>query len=259
MSEPVLYEVADQVATITLNRPEARNALNAAALFMLRDALSCSADDADVRVVVLTGIGDTFCAGADVKAALSGDAGGFAATGPQAMADLMCQILDHPKPTIARVQGNVYGGGNGLLASCDLSVAVDTARFAFSEVRLGVTPAIISVVCLRKMAAADAAELCLLGERVSAQRVRSAGLINAVEPADGLDSRIAQWIQSLRLGGPNALTGTKELLRRVPGMPRDEAFAYTADLSGEYFRSAEAAEGMTALLQKRPPQWAAEA
>lgn len=244
------------VATIEFNRPEARNALDPESMVLLADHLRATAADDGVRAVVLTGVGDTFSAGADLKAALSGDAGGFAAAGPEAMAALLTSIADHPAPTIAKVQGNVYGGGNGLVAACDLAVAADHVRFAFSEVRLGLTPAVISVVCLPKLHRSDAAELFLTGERVSAERVRAAGMINAVVPAAELDGAVARWTRQLLLGGPAALAGTKELLRRVPAMSRADGFAYTAELSGEFFRSDEAREGMTALLQRRPPAWA---
>lgn len=245
------------VATITLNRPQARNALNGAAMAALREHLDATAGDDAVRVVVLTGTGAVFSAGADVKAALSGDPGGFAATGPEAMAALLAQLQDHPKPTIARVQGDVYGGGNGLVAACDLAVAAQSARFAFSEVRLGVIPAVIAVVCLPKLRPADAAELFLTGERVPAQRLADAGLLNAVVPDEHLDDHVQTWLDRLLLGGPNALTGTKDLLRHVPAMSRADAFTYTAERSGAFFRSPEAAEGMAALLQRRTPAWAA--
>ncbi len=253
--DPVLVAVESGVATVTFNRPQARNALDPQSMTLLREALADTATDDAVRVVVLTGTGDTFSAGADLKAALSGDAGGFAAAGPEAMAALLSEIQDHPKPTIAKVQGNVFGGGNGLVAACDLAVAADHVRFAFSEVRLGLTPAVISVVCLPKLHPADAAELFLMGERVSAERVQRAGMINQVVPADGLDGAVTGWVEQLQKGGPQALAGTKELLRRVPTMTRTDGFAYTAEVSGSFFRSEEAIEGMTALLQKRPASW----
>ena len=252
---PVLVDAADGVATITFNRPQARNALDPTSMTLLRDALAATAADDAVRVVVLTGTGDTFSAGADLKAALSGDPAGFAAAGPEAMGALLGEIQDHPKPTIARVQGNVFGGGNGLVAACDLAVAAEHVRFAFSEVRLGLTPAVISVVCLPKLHPTDAAELFLTGERVSAQRVKEAGMVTAVAPEDGLDGVVRGWVEQLQKGGPAALAGTKELLRRVPGMSRSDGFAWTAELSGQFFRSDEAVEGMTALLQKRPASW----
>jgi methylglutaconyl-CoA hydratase len=256
MSDEIDLQIRDGVATIRLNRPAARNALNGTAMAGLREALTATAEDGAVRVVVLTGTGPVFSAGADLKAAAAGDEGSFAATGPEAMAAMLAQIVDHPKPTIARVQGDVFGGGNGLVAACDLAVAADTARFAFSEVRLGLTPAVISVVCLPKLSRADAMELFLFGERVPAARLVAAGMLNAAVPAAELDATVDGWVAKLRAGGPLALAGSKELINRVPAMGRDEAFAWTAARSGEYFRSPEAAEGIVAFLQKRPPNWA---
>ena len=251
----VTYAVADRVATITLARPESRNVLNAESLSQLLAHLSSAASDDAVRVVVLTGEGRAFCAGADLRGGQPG-ADGFASSGPQALVDVLTTMLDHPKPIIARVQGHVAGGGNGLVAAADLAVAVETASFAFSEVRVGVAPAVISVVTLRRLNPAHAAELLLTGERVSATRAQEAGLLNAVVPDDALDATVARWAGQLLLGGPEAVSRTKELLRRVPEMARDEAFAYTAELSAALFSSAEAAEGMTAFLEKRPPSWA---
>ena len=255
MSEEVVVDVHGGLATIRLNRPEARNALNGAAMEGMRAALESTAKDDSVRVVVLTGTGHVFSAGADLKSAAAGESGSFAATGPEAMASLLATIMEHPKPTIARVQGDVFGGGNGLVAACDLAVALETARFAFSEVRLGLTPAVISVVCLPKLSRRDAMELFLFGERVSANRLVEAGMINAAVPEDELDSTIGEWAGKLRAGGPSALTGSKELINRVPTLSRNEAFAWTAQKSGEYFRSAEASEGIMAFLQKRAPNW----
>lgn len=253
---PVLYEVGDGVATITLNRPDARNVLDGEVMRLMSEHLAAAAADDAVRVVVLTGTGSAFCAGADLRGATQGEAQGFSAAGPQALADLLSAILDHPKPTIARVQGHVAGGGNGLVAACDLAVAVDTARFAFSEVRVGVAPAVISVVCLQRMSPRHATELLLTGERVSATRAREAGLITAVEPEAGLDGMVRGWVGQLSAGGPNALAATKRLLREVPTMTRADAFAMTAELSASLFSSDEAREGMTAFLERRPAAWA---
>ena len=253
---PIHYEVVDGVATITLNSPERRNVLDATSIVGLREALATAAADDAVRVVVLTGAGNTFCAGADLSGATSGDAQSFAGSGPRALVALLEDLLDHPKPTIAKVQGHVAGGGNGLVAACDLAVAAAEAKFAFSEVRVGVAPAVISVVCLAKLHPADAYELLLTGERVSAERVKQAGMITAVAPAEDLDAAVGELVGKLRLGGPKALAATKELLRRVPTMSRTEGFAWTADLSGQLFSSEEAQAGMTAFLSRTPPPWA---
>ncbi len=252
----VRYDVGDGAATITLASPETRNVLTAATMAALVEHLDAAAADDGVRVVVLTGEGNTFCAGADLAGAAAADSQSFTGAGPRALVRVLEAMLDHTKPVIARVQGHVAGGGNGLVAAADLAVAAESAKFAFSEVRVGVSPAVISVVCLAKLHPAAARELLLTGERVSAQRVLDAGMINAVVPDDALDAAVAGYVDALRLGGPQAVSRTKELLRRVPSLPRDDAFAWTAELSASLFASDEAREGMTAFLERRRPAWA---
>jgi methylglutaconyl-CoA hydratase len=248
----VRLEVAAGVATITLDAPQARNVLTGESLALLADALDRASLDADVRVVVLTATGRAFCAGADLRGT-----GGAAADFTARYTGVLARLLDHPKPTIARVQGHVAGGGNGLVAGCDLSVAVSDARFAFSEVRVGAVPAIVSVVALQRMPRAQAIELFLTGERVSAQRAREAGLVTRVVPDEtALDEAVAAWVGQLRLGGPEAMRRTKQVLRQVPVMERGEAFAWTEQVSAQAFASAEAAEGMAAFVERRPPSWA---
>ncbi|MET0740575.1 MAG: enoyl-CoA hydratase-related protein [Candidatus Nanopelagicales bacterium] len=255
-SDPVLYSTAGGVATITLNKPDARNVLDAEVLPALQAALDTARDDDNARVVVLTGSGNSFCAGADLRGAAAEAEGSFAGSAPAALARALTTMLELPKPVIGRVQGHVAGGGNGLVAACDLAVAADSAMFAFSEVRVGVAPAVISVVCLRRMRAADASELMLTGERVTAERAQAAGLVHKVVPADALDGAVGDYVDRLLLGGPLALAATKELLRRVPPMSRDDAFEWTAQLSASLFASDEAREGMTAFVERRPPVWA---
>ena len=148
------------------------------------------------------------------------------------------------------------GGGNGLVAACDIAVAAASARFAFSEVRLGLAPAIIATVCIPRMHPRDAAELLLTGERVSADRVQRAGLVTAVAEDDALDSVVDSYVHSLLACGPNALAETKALLRRVPTLTREDSFAWTQEMSERLFASAEAREGMTAFLSKTAPPWA---
>ncbi len=256
MGESIRYEVVGAVATVTLAAPERRNVLDAVSLTALTDAIVTAATDDSVRVVVLTGEGSTFCAGADLAGAAAAAGGAVSGSAPASLVALLETMLDLPKPIVARVQGHVAGGGNGLVAASDLAVAVETARFAFSEVRVGVAPAVISVVCLARLTPADARELLLTGERVSAQRVLQAGLVTRVVPVDQLDAAVSAYVDALLLGGPQALAHTKELLQRVPGMTRDEAFAWTSDLSAGLFASAEGREGMQAFLDKRRPRWA---
>lgn len=251
----MLLAVDGGVATITLNRPDQKNRLDPAAMQLLITHLDTAAADPAVRSIVLTGTGTTFCAGADLLSAVNADAGGFAGSGPELLATVLTTMLDCPKPIIAKVQGHVAGGGNGLVAACDLAVASADARFAFSEVRVGVAPSVISVVCLAVMHRRDAQELLLTGERVDADRVLRAGLLTQVVPADALDAAVTALTEQIRAGGPEAVANTKELLRRVPTMDRSDALAWTAEKSAALFSSEEAREGMTAFLQKRPPSW----
>jgi methylglutaconyl-CoA hydratase len=163
--------------------------------------------------------------------------------------------MDHPKPVIARIQGNVAGGGNGLVAACDIAVASDAAMFGFTEVRVGVAPAVISVPLLRRVSPADAALLLLTGRRIDAIVARAVGLVHRVVPADQLDDTVASYVADLVLGGPEALAATKRVLQRVPQLSREEAFDWAAELSAERFSSEEGREGMRAFTDKRAPRW----
>jgi methylglutaconyl-CoA hydratase len=249
------YEVADGVATLTLDNPDARNVLDPGTMVALSEGLTRAADDPAVRVVVLAAEGRAFCAGADLKGASAADTESFTAQGPMALVAVLEAILDCPKPTIARVEGHVAGGGNGLVAACDFAVAADDVHFAFSEVRVGVAPAVISVVCLERMNRRDGIELLLLGERAPAARVAQAGLINRAVPRDEVGAVVDGWVDALAKGGPQALAVTKDLLRRVPGMPRREGFEWTAEVSARMFNSDEARAGMMAFLSKQPAPW----
>ncbi|MCO8125759.1 enoyl-CoA hydratase-related protein [Acidimicrobiia bacterium EGI L10123] len=236
------------VATITLDRPDARNALSADLVDGLADHLEAAVADDDVRVIVLTNAGTTFCAGADLKA-------GAARSPRHSLVDVLTTMLDSPKPVIGRIAGHCMGGGVGLAAACDISVISDDAKVGFTEVRIGVAPAMISVVCLPKMGRADATELFLSGERITASRAVEAGLLNRVVPRDDLDAAVAEVVGKVVAGGPLALAAAKRLLREVPELDRDEAFATTEVLSAELFASDEAAEGMAAFREKRPARW----
>jgi methylglutaconyl-CoA hydratase len=251
-SEPTLYTVAAGVATITLNLPDRKNALGDQLVNSLSHNLDRAQADDAVRVVVLTNTGNTFCAGADLKAA----APGVAATTPQrTFVDVMNQILDSPKPVIGRIDGHAMAGGVGLVASCDLSVMRDDARIGFTEVRIGVAPAVISVVCLAKLRRADASELFLTGDRITPARAAEAGLINRAVPAGELDAAVDHYTSMVVRGGPTALGASKDLIRRVPHMTRSDAFAWTSLRSRELFQSEEAAEGIASFNEKRDPRW----
>jgi methylglutaconyl-CoA hydratase len=169
--------------------------------------------------------------------------------------DVFEMILDAPKPVIGRVDGHATGGGVGLVAVCDLSVMRDDAILGFTEVRIGVAPAVISVVCLPKMRRADASELFLSGERISAERASQVGLVNRVVPAAELDQAVDRYVDAVVRGGPHALAAAKELITRVPDLDRSEAFTWTAARSQALFRSEEAQVGIAAFRNRQPAPW----
>lgn len=246
MPPPTSCEIAGGVATITLDLPEKRNALTAELLDSLGDDLSRVGSLSSVRVVVLTHTGPTFCAGADI---------GGAGPGRVDLVSVLRLVQDMEKPVVARIAGGCFGGGIGLAAVCDISVAGLAARFAFSEVRIGVAPAIISVVCLAKMRRSDAAELFLTGAPFDAPRAVAVGLISRAVDPDELDHAVTEVVDHLLLGGPQALAAAKSLIGTVPGMGRDEAFDWTRSLSERLFSSTEAAEGIAAFRARRPAPW----
>lgn len=237
------------VATITLDRAEDRNVLSVEMLESLGDRLEDALGDDAVRVIVLTNTGSAFCAGADIKS--------IGTNRPRIeYVDLLEMILDAPKPVIGRVAGHCVAGGIGLAAACDLSVAADDIQFGFTEARLGVAPAVISVVCLSKIRRADASELFLCAERFTARRAAETGLINRAVPRAELDQHVTSIVSSLLAGGPDALAACKQLVRRVPEMDRAAAFEWTQKLSAELFNSSEAKLGLAAFRDRSLPPWA---
>ncbi len=251
----VRLETSDGILTVTLAEVESRNALGASVVNGLHDAITRANDDPKVRVVVVTNEGSTFCAGANLKE----QSGAAKGTMPKVSFDaLLAEIQQSPTPVVGKIKGHVVGGGNGLAAALDIAIAQDDIKFGFTEVRLGVAPAIISVVCLPKMRHGEAMEVFLRGNRFSAVRAAELGLISRAVPEAELDAAVAEVVSDLRKGGPNALGFAKSLVYQVPGMEQKEAFAWTADLSGRLFRGEEAAAGMKAFLKREKPPWAQE-
>ncbi|MFI5036066.1 MAG: enoyl-CoA hydratase-related protein [Acidimicrobiales bacterium] len=234
------------VATVTLADVARRNVLSATLIAELHACLDAAEADDAVRVVVVTNRGGVFCAGADLASA-----GGA----PVDLGRLLARIQRSPKPFVGRLAGHCVAGGVGLAAAMDLSVALDTATFGFTEVRLGVAPAIISVVCLPKMRRGDALDAFLRGRRFPASQAAALGLVNAVAPAEQLDAAVDAVVADLLAAHPDALAAAKRLVYDVPLMTRDEAYAWTRELSARLFASEGAREGMTAYLDKRPPAW----
>src|SRR5215470_16619051 len=246
----VRSETAGGCATITLNSPGNANALSTALVGQLRIALASALTDPGARVIVLTGAGRVFCSGADLKEALGA---------PRAAAGLLAEVIqalwDGAKPVICRVNGAARAGGIGLVAACDIAIAPVTATFAFSEVRIGVAPAVISVPCLRRMPSRAAAEYFLTGEVFDAARAAEIGLLTRAVPADELDAEVNRYTALLSKGAPGAMAATKGVLREVTAEPVGSGLARMAELSGTLFGSDEAREGMTAYAEKRDPSW----
>ncbi len=252
----VLYEIRGRAAWITLNAPENRNALSAPIIEGLETHLRAAIADDAVRAIVLTGNGPVFCAGADLKSG-----GGVAATGGaqrNPFVEILRLIWEGPKPVIAAVNGHAFGGGVGLTAVADIAIAVETAKFAFSEVRIGVIPAMISVVVLPKLGIHHGMRLFLTGETFTAAAARDYGLLHKVVAAADLAGAVQAEIDAIALGGPNAVREAKRLVRTIPGLSLDDGFAYAQDKIAALFSSPEAAEGMSAFAGKRKPEWVEE-
>ena len=246
------YTVGAGVASITLDSPHNRNALSAQLRRELRDRLAAAAEDDAVRVIVLDHTGPVFCAGMDLKEAGSPDS---STAGVNEFPEILTRIWTSPKPVVAKLAGPARAGGVGIVAAADIAVAVDTASFAFTEVRLGLVPAVISVTVLPRLLPRAAHELFLTGEKFDAARAVAIGLINAAVPAGALDAEVERYTGMLALGGPTALAATKEMLRRARAADMADDFEDMLELSAGFFAGAEGQEGIRAFAEKRPPNW----
>ncbi len=250
----VKLQTADGVATVTLDSPRNRNALSRQLLVDLEAALDGAITGEAVRVIVLTGEGPAFCAGADLKEQRAARESG-AGSPISALPTIFAKLWECPQPVVCRLNGPVRAGGVGLMASCDLVVAPADATFSFTEVRLGLVPAVISVPVLRRVPAQQVHRLFLTGEVFGAVRAREIGLLDEVVGEGGLDAAVSEIVVMLMRGEPTALALTKQLSRTIGALPPDEAFARLTLLSEERFASAEGHEGMTAFAEKRDPSW----
>lgn len=252
----VSYEGA--VARITLSRPDVRNAFNDAVIAEITAAFQEMATRAEVRAVVLAATGPAFCAGADLNwmrrmADYSRDEN-LADAG--ALAEMLRAIYECPKPTIARIQGDVYAGGMGLVAACDMAVSVDTANFCLSEVKLGLIPATISPYVIRAMGVRAAHRYFLTAERFDAKEAHRIGFVHEVVSAEGLDAKVAEMTNALVSASPNAVRSCKNLLQDVAGQGIEAPLiARTVEGIADIRTSREGREGVQAFLQKRKPFW----
>ena len=246
------------VACITLSRPDVRNAFNDEVIAELTQAFTELGHAAEVRCIVLAATGPAFCAGADLnwmrrmadytRAENLADAG--------ALADMLRAIYECPKPTIARIQGDVYAGGMGLVAACDMAVSVDTANFCLSEVKLGLIPATISPYVIRAMGARAAHRYFLTAERFDAREAHRIGFVHEVVSADQLDTKVAEMTSALTSASPNAVRSCKNLLQDVAGREIDAPLiGRTVEGIADIRTRREGREGVQSFLQKRKPFW----
>ena len=260
MSRSVLSTIAGGIAEITLNRPEKRNALDGATIAALASALQSCADDDAVRLVQLTGAGNAFCAGADLAEmqaqAHASEAANLADA--EQLAAMLALLDSLPKPTLARVNGDGYGGALGLLSACDIVVAVDSAKFAFTEVRLGIVPAVISPFVLGKIGEGAARRYFLSAETLTAATLKELGLVHEVVPAGLLDATCARIAEALLKGAPRALAEAKALIRDMAHTSAPDRAAASAGAAARLARlrvQAEAREGFSAYFAKRKASW----
>ena len=249
MTELVHLDVDRGIATITLDSPHNRNALSAQLRQELAGHLDAALADDAVRVIVLTHAGTVFCSGMDLKEASGGAVAG------QEFPQILEKIWTSPKPVVVRLAGPARAGGLGLVAAADIAVAADDVSFAFTEVRIGVVPAVISVTVLPRLLPRAANELFLTGEAFDAARAVHIGLINCAVPGAQLDDEVRRYTDLLALGGPKALAGTKVMLRAERPSSMQDDLAQMLELSGRHFTSDEGKEGMAAFLEKRKPSW----
>ena len=250
--QATLYEINDGAAWITLNRPENRNALSAILVNELYAHLINANENSEVRSIVITGTGPAFCAGADLKSPP-----GQLVDGAQGVTypEVLNTIVESPKPVIAAVNGAAFAGGLGLVGAADIVVTVSDVQFSFSEVRIGVIPAVISVVCIPKLGTHHAMKLFLTGERFTGEQAVSMGFAHKAVKAEELTSMVQEEIDAINLGGPIAVQECKKLVRRVRELNIRDGFNETGEWSKRLFQSEEGAEGMAAFREKRKPTW----
>ena len=258
---PVETRIEAHIATVTLNRPEVRNAFNDESITALTEAFTLLGVNDAVRVIVLAAAGPGFCAGADLNwmrrmAEYSRDENLADAA---KLAEMLRVLYTCPKPTVARVQGDVFAGGMGLVAACDIAVTVDTASYCLSEVRLGLIPATIGPYVVRAMGPRAAHRYALTAERFSAAEALRIGFVHEVVAADALDAKLGEITSALANAGPAAVRASKRLVQDVAEREIDAALiARTVEGIADIRASAEGREGIQAFLQKRKPAWLAE-
>jgi methylglutaconyl-CoA hydratase len=248
----------ERVATVTLDRPDVRNAFNEATIAELALAFDELGRDEDVRAIVLAANGTAFCAGGDLNwmKQMAGYSDAENLADAARLADMLRTIYLCPKPVVAKIQGDCYAGGMGLVAACDIAVAVDGANFCLSEVKLGLIPATISPYVIKAMGENAARRYFLTAERFSAAEAHRIGFVHELVKADDLDTAVASIVKALVNNSPNAVKEAKVLVRDVVGRPVDNALlADSAERIAAIRASSEGREGVASFLEKRKPSW----
>ncbi|MDQ1920452.1 enoyl-CoA hydratase/isomerase family protein [Massilia pseudoviolaceinigra] len=256
--QTLAVSIADRVATVTLNRPDVRNAFNEITIAELSLAFDELGRSDDIRAIVLDANGPAFCAGADLNwmKKMAGYSHAENSEDAAKLAEMLRAIYLCPKPVVAKIQGDCYAGGMGLVAACDIAVTVNSASFCLSEVKLGLIPATISPYVIRAMGENAARRYFLTAEKFSAQEAHRIGFVHDVVPADALDAHVAAIVNALVTSSPNAVREAKVLVREVTGKPVDAAMVVdTAERIANVRASDEGREGVASFLEKRKPSW----
>lgn len=255
--QTIRLAVDEKVARITFARPEVHNAFNATMIAELAQVFDQVKAEVSVRVVVLTGEGKSFCAGADINWMREIIDYSYEQNLSESLllAEVLHKLYSFPKPTVAMVNGAAIGGGNGFLSACDIAVAAEEAHFGLSEVKIGLVPAAISPFVIRKIGESKAREYFLTGKRISAKKAQEIGLVNQIVPREKLEDTVDELISLLLTSGPEALASCKELIFQVPQMSLEEVKEFTARMIANLRISEEGQEGMASFLEKRKPNW----
>ncbi|HOP06975.1 MAG TPA: enoyl-CoA hydratase/isomerase family protein [candidate division Zixibacteria bacterium] len=255
--QTVDFSVDGRIANVTFNRPEIHNAFNGTVIEEMSDIFAKIKADDDIRVVLLTGRGKSFCAGADLNWMRGVIKQSFDENLAEsnALADLFYSIYTCKRPVIGRINGAAIGGGTGFVAVCDIAIAARSAKFSFSEVKIGVVPACIGPYVVKKMGEGKARELFITGERMNGDRAYEVGLVNRVVDDDQLDAEVNNLVKSVLTSGPEAVAMAKRLVSEVPGMTPEQFKPFTAEMIARLRVSDEGQEGMDAFLNKRKPNW----
>ena len=254
----VAYTVADRIATITLNRPEKRNALNAEMVTELKKAFTKAAEDDEAKVIVLAAAGDAFCAGADLAylEQLQQNTYEENLADSNHLKTLFHQIYTHPKVVVAKIQGHAIAGGSGLATVCDFSFAADHSKFGYTEVRIGFIPAIVKVFLLRKIGEGKAKELLLTGELISANEAKAFGLINDFVPTNELEEKVSSFTKTLvSKNSGQSMQLTKQMIANVQEMTLEDGLNHAAKQNAKARATADCQKGISAFLNKEKINW----